>query len=112
MADYTTTENAPWKAYVGKIKSVVISDGVTTIGKQAFHSCTRIESVTLPDSLESIGAYAFYKCEKLTEIAVPDSITSIGNAAFSGCDGIVINCSKGSYAEAYAKEHNIPFIAE
>jgi hypothetical protein len=39
-------------------------------------------------------------------------VERIGDYAFWGCDNLVIHAPAGSYAEQYAKEHNIPFVAE
>ena len=38
-----------------KIKSVVISDGVTIIGDDAFCECSSLESITIPNSVTTIG---------------------------------------------------------
>ena len=42
------------------IKSVVIPNGVTSIGKEAFYGCSNLTSVTIPDSVTSIGDGAFF----------------------------------------------------
>lgn len=34
--------------------------------------------------------------------------TEIGFNAFKDCTDLMFKCSKGSYAEKYAKEHDIP----
>ena len=70
------------------IKSVTISNSVTSIGGSAFSKCTGLTSITIPDSVMSIGASAFYGCTGLTSITIPDSVTSMGSYAFSGCTGL------------------------
>ena len=65
--------------------SYTIPDSVTSIGSDAFSSCTNLTSVTIGDSVTSIGSYAFYNCASLTSITIPDSVTSIGYNAFYGC---------------------------
>ena len=42
---------------------------------------------------------------------MPDSVTSIDETAFDGSDSVVIFCAPGSYAEQYAEDNDIPFIA-
>ena len=76
---------APWGT---NIKSVVIENGVTSIGEFAFHGCTGLTSVTIPDSVTSIGDSAFSDCTGLTSVTIPDSVTSIGWAAFEDCAGL------------------------
>ena len=41
------------------LREVVIPDGVTSIGKEAFYGCLQFEVVTLPDSIWHIGKDAF-----------------------------------------------------
>jgi len=75
-------------AYVGNGGSVIIPDGVTSIGDYAFYDCTGLTSVTIPNSVTSIGDYAFYDCTGLTSVTIPNSVTSIGGHAFSYCTGL------------------------
>ena len=89
MPDFSINVNnrstAPWDSQRDKIKTVVIKDGVTSIGKYAFFWCSGLTSITIPNSVTSIGEHAFANCSGLTSITIPNSVTSIGNGAFSGC---------------------------
>jgi hypothetical protein len=51
----------------------------------AFQSCTGLKTVTLSEGITSIGWGAFRRCENLTSISIPNSVTYIGGAAFSRC---------------------------
>ncbi|WP_461257409.1 leucine-rich repeat domain-containing protein [Treponema sp. R80B11-R83G3] len=66
------------------ITSVIIPNGVTSIGAYAFSGCASLASVTIPNSVTNIGAYAFSYCG-LASVTIPNSVTSIGDHAFSGC---------------------------
>ena len=70
------------------LTSITIPDGVTSIGNRAFYSCRSLTSITIPDSVTSIGDYAFFDCRSLTSITIPDGVTSIGDYAFSGCESL------------------------
>lgn len=87
MSDFTYT-NVPWRKSRAIITSVVIEDGVTSIGNYSFIQCSNLTSITVPDSIVTIGECAFYHCSKLKEISLPDTITTIGSEAFYNCDSL------------------------
>ena len=60
----------------------------------------------------TIGASAFERHSEITDITIPASVTTIAWFAFDGCTNMTIHAPVGSYAETYAKENNIPFVAE
>ena len=70
------------------LTSITIPEGVTSIGVAAFWECTSLTSITIPDSVTSIGGYAFQYCSSLTSITIPNSVTSIGDNAFSDCTSL------------------------
>ncbi|MBR2327423.1 MAG: leucine-rich repeat protein [Clostridia bacterium] len=59
-----------------------------------------------------MGSYAFSGCKSLKSINIPKSVTSIDRYSFKGCENLTIYVPAGSYAEKFAKEKNIPFVAE
>ena len=59
---------SPWDAYKSNIQSVVINDGVTSIGQYAFYNCSKLASVTIPNSVTSIGTGAFEDCNNITSV--------------------------------------------
>ena len=53
---------SPWYSQRYKIQKVVIKDGVTSIGVDAFENCSSLTSLTIPNSVTSIGRSAFLGC--------------------------------------------------
>ena len=120
--------------FCSRLGSVVIPDGVEKIGDRAFASCWNLSSVVIPkgvktveriftdcvnlkrvvisEGVKGIGSVAFSGCTALAEISIPNSVTSIDRGAFYKCPNVTIHAPAGSYAEIYAKENNIPFVAE
>ncbi|MDR1562755.1 MAG: leucine-rich repeat protein, partial [Dysgonamonadaceae bacterium] len=84
MPDYSWN-SAPWYSYRSSITTVVIGDGVTSIGDNAFYDCSKLTSVTIGNSVISIGYRAFYYCSELTSVTISNSVTSIGEQAFYDC---------------------------
>jgi hypothetical protein len=78
------------------ITEIVIPEGVTSIGDNAFSECRDLTSINIPESVTSIGDRAFSGCWDLTRIDIPESVTSIGDYAFFGCWALVnINIPEG-----------------
>ena len=82
--DYTEV-SIPWASIRSKIKHVVVSEGITSIGEYLFYSLNQLTDVALPDTLRSIGFYAFSNCVSLEHIALPDQLESVGFHAFADC---------------------------
>lgn len=95
MADYSS-KNFPWYNERTRIKTLVIEDGVTSIGDNAFYSCYNLTNVSISNSVTSIGDHAFYGCDSLTSIDIPSSVINIGDLAFYGCDSLTSVMIHGS----------------
>lgn len=122
-----------------RLESLTIPDSVKIIGHYAFRECAGLTSVTIPGSVTAVEDGVFFDCRHLTEVTILEGVTEIGRFAFKGCDNLlsvtipesvtticsehfyapfsgcrrlVIHAPGGSYAEQYAKENNISFVAE
>lgn len=84
MTDYDLY-SLRWNGLEAVIKSVVIHDGVTSIGAYAFYNCANLRSVSIPRSVDRIGEAAFEICDNLTEADLPAGLTRIAPFTFSGC---------------------------
>ena len=85
MADYANANSVPWSSVRGKITSVTIAEGVTSVGSYAFYNCSSMATVSIPDGVTSIGGSAFYGCSNLANVTIPDGLTTIGGSAFQNC---------------------------
>ncbi len=105
MTDFTEDAliaNTPWQKYSSNIKNVVIEEGVTSIGSNAFIVCNQLSSVSLPSSMKTIGDFSFNHCSNLKSINIPNGVTTIGKEAFAHCfslDEIVLPNSVVSVGE-------------
>ena len=88
MYDYTLNSK-PWENYKNNITTLVLDEGITSIGDYAFFDCNKITgNLTIPDSVTSIGYRAFQRCSGLTgSLTIPNGVTSIGDDAFRNCKG-------------------------
>ncbi len=88
MKNYGYSNNRSPVFWNTDVTSIVIEEGVTSIGNNAFYDCTSLTSVTIPGNVESIGESAFYYCDNLTDVTLQDGVKSIGDAAFIWCNNL------------------------
>ena len=86
---------------------------LTHIEKGAFACCRKLAKILIPVQTETIGEEVFQHCQKLKHIHVSQFVEHIGENAFEDiAEDAIIHVVAGSYAEQYAKDNNIPFVAE
>ncbi len=88
MEDYSNSLSRPWSSFQQQITSVVISPGITSIGKRAFKGFSKLIHVDIANSVISIGSEAFSYCSSLTDIIIPQSVTDIGGVVFRECTNL------------------------
>lgn len=106
---YTADKKTLVRCPFGRTGKVVIPDGVTAIGRDAFRFC-KISEAVVPDSVTEVGAAAFAEshiekltfgkgmtyiskrmfclCLNLKHIHIPSNIKEIGESAFSACEAV------------------------
>ena len=113
MGHYENGDSIPWRLYDdgtvipkdlrSEIQSVVIGNGVTSIGERAFDGCSNLKNVTIADSVKRIADWAFYECTNLSSVSIGSGsqLTSIGEYAFAyaGFNSIVLPSSLTSVGE-------------
>jgi Cohesin domain. len=88
MATWQSNINTPWFNYRNLIRTINISEGITSIGQLAFIGFRSLTDVIIPDSIISIGRSAFASCGGLTSINISDSVINIGDTAFDSCTSL------------------------
>ena len=71
-----------------EIKDLVIPDGATKVGVDAFRCFTSLTSVTIPGSVKTLCEGAFSRCSGLTSVNMTEGLTTIGNYAFDYCSSL------------------------
>lgn len=72
MNDYSSVKDTPWYGKSGRVTDVVISEGITAIGKNAFTDC-KAKTVVVPRTAVSIGENAFHKDAKVCVYSAPSA---------------------------------------
>ncbi len=62
----------PWFKYADKVKTVIISEGITRVGDFAFDRFVNLESITIPSSVKSFGILAFNFCSRINSVYISD----------------------------------------
>ena len=87
MSDFIINNNI-LEEYTGNAETVIIPNGVTEIGRNAFSECKSLKKVIIPDSVIKIGWDAFEGCTALTEVSMPKYLEIIDSGAFNGCTSL------------------------
>ncbi len=93
MPDYVVLD-APWNAYATSILNIVITDGVTSIGDNAFVN-VQADEVIIPNTVDDIGQYAFGY--------------TYSNGSYEKVPGFSIVGASGTIAEIYAENNGFTF---
>lgn len=103
---YDLANKQPWRSSMESIRTVVIEEGVTSIGVFALFGCISLTSASISKTVTSIGDYAFSGCS-LTSVKIPNSVTNVGAFAFASSltlkSATIGDCvtSIGDYAFSY-----------
>lgn len=96
------------------LETIIFENGIIRVPSDILMANKNIKSLTLPEGVVSIGSNSFFGCISLEEIHIPESTTDIGIGAFDHCNKEILTIYgyQHSYAETYAKENGIQFVAE
>ena len=80
--------DTPWYGQRQRITKVVVSDGITSIGLNAFRDCSNLKTVSLPKKLTHIFSFSFANCVRLTSINFPEGLEDFYEGVFLGCTSL------------------------
>ena len=87
ITDWENVIYAPWYNKMSEIRSVVISEGITNIGRASFLGASNLTSVSIPSSVTSISASVFQQ-SGINSVTIPANVTVIGDKAFYNCPNL------------------------
>lgn len=113
-----------------KLKELVIPSTVKALGYQVVNNCPELKKLELKNGSltrfneESLSLGVTFMAENLETLVLPENITHIGENEFKAAvpgrhsfifikypDNLTVYGKKGSYAETYAAEHELSFMA-
>lgn len=71
------------------LTTVTLPDGLQSLGRGAFDSCTSLTNTTLPAAITAVPGKCFADCTKLLTADYKGEVTTIGEHAFEGCKSLV-----------------------
>ncbi len=88
------------KAKNTSVTECTVNANTKIIYDMAFGNCNSLESVVIPNGVVSIGFRAFWTCAKLKSVAIPESVVSISQYAFQNC--FALNSATFNNAEGWS----------
>ena len=67
----------PWYSYRSTIEEIIIVNGITRIGNNAFIGMSNLKELLIPEGVESIGEYAISELTLLKTLVIPNTIMEI-----------------------------------
>lgn len=94
--DEETRFHTPWREDRARITSVIVEDGITNVGYNAFFECFKIQSIELAKTVKTVGGFAFDEVSVVSSVTMYDSTVWADQENFNGYsrapNNIKINC--------------------
>lgn len=75
--------------YKNQTKKIILEEGITEIGKQAFAEFYNLSEIEFPSTLTKIDEAAFFGCKELISVTLPTSLKILDTGAFANCTSLV-----------------------
>lgn len=70
------------------LTTIILPDGLESIGNQCFLECRRLTTVTIPNNVKDLGQSCFLGCSALTAVTLPTNLNDLKNGAFRNCTNL------------------------
>ena len=70
------------------LTAVTLPDGLQSLGRGAFDTCTSLTNTTLPAAITAVPGKCFADCTKLLNVKYAGTVTAIGDLAFESCKAL------------------------
>ena len=128
IPNYTRSDTAPWTQYRNEITSIVVEDGITSLGSYCFFNLNNATSISIADSVKYLGLQfirgtaieevsanaetvvinAFGRADSLKTVRLTESFKNpLGNIFYS--ETVTVIAPESSYAHRYAELFNSKF---
>lgn len=100
LEDFESVDAQPWWTYgddtaygernimeenIALVTEIVVGEGITKLGENAFAEQLSVTKVTLPSTLTTLSVSCFKNCPKLRTVSGGKSIATIAESAFKYC---------------------------
>lgn len=103
MYNFERFDSVPWYQYRYEIDSVILAEGITSIGDYAFMWCP-FRTLIIPEGVTTIGHQSICACKNLNVISLPNSLEFVGEDNFASCNSLPID-NNMRYADTYLVEY-------
>lgn len=86
MTDYADGALAPWFGVAKNVRTIVMSEEMTSIGDYAFMGCVNVTNIVIPESVIEIGECSFAQCRTLQYLDLGNHLQIIREGAFQECE--------------------------
>lgn len=87
-------QNPPWESFKDEINEVVIENGVTQIGYNAFADCYSLKKVTIASSVKKLRHNVFANCSALADINMGSGVEELESDVFYGASAKSLTLSR------------------
>ena len=86
--DNYSVGGTPWNEYLTQITSLVVEDGVKSLGDRLLYGATALQNISIPSSVTATGNGTFRGCTSLVTAEIPGAITTMADNLFYQCTAL------------------------